>query len=195
MRLPADTQPKRVGVQFGKEDIAKSLEFTGPTAVGGLFDSTEVENGAAYFSGYVLMKLNEKHLKISSTSISNCTTCSALVTEPNLTFHLFNTFKEYSDSHNGLFYCSQFFVDCIVEYERVFLYFLNSFGHVPGFCSAIVNVYTNHCSIPKMCNSELVSFLLNFFVRCRTFQSLKVFNRSLISPDQTENKVNKLTHN
>lgn len=193
-QVPDETVPAEF--ELTEEFICNSLEFDEVTSVGGLFESVESENAASYFSGYLLMKVNVKHKRIDNKAISNCNECSKLLSKPNFDFHLFNSFKEYKDNCNSLFYCSSEFLKCVTEFERVFLYCFKNIGHISGFNRTVSSILMNHCrqfQLVHMCNHDLKSYLVNFFVKCRTYQSIKVFNRYIVSQNQRD-KFKKITH-
>lgn len=175
-------------------DGEEALNFTGPTAVGGLFESQpNTSASAAHFSGFIARKLMKEHLKKIKCSLSECAICSYILSSVDYNIHLFTTFKEFSDSSSKLLYCSQDFIDIIMKCERIFLFCFHNHGHCRGFVKLVVKAIKDNCELPFFCSSQLEEFFVRSYVKCRTHQSCKLWSNKLIRI-KNENKLKKLKH-
>ena len=175
------------------------LGFSEQTEVGGMFEGIEAENAAAYFSGYIASRVSKFHLQRLKTSITDCTECQHILisrADKDLSVHLFVSFKEYReevDNNFGFKYCSKSFIKCIIQLERVFLFYFENYRHLIKFTYVVEKFIRAHCVLPGFCCADVLNFLVSFYVRCRTLQSCKILNRQLPRKDCSE-KVKKITH-
>lgn len=178
-------------------DAAEALSFSEVTEVGGMFTGTGATDGASsYFTGYVAYRMDRFHRVHLKSSIAQCTECCKILASPDLNLHLFTSFKEFknsSDSSSGLRYCSDTFVETIIEFERVFLFFFKNYKHLVKFTRITRDFIDSNCQLPLLCCSDMSQFLTSFFVRCRTFQCIKVFNRQFLTKCPSD-KVRKIVH-
>lgn len=89
---PEHTRPAEV-IEISHEALQ---DFDCVTAVGSLFESSC--DGAAYFSGYISTRLSRNHEKTQKKDLTTCQDCSNIFTSPDLTLHMFLSFKEYRDN-------------------------------------------------------------------------------------------------
>ena len=170
--------------------------FSGPTAVGGVLESTCVTHAASYFSGYVARKVSLFHQKTCKKALSECSDCENILAPHDLNTHLFLNFKEYKeniDSSWGLTYCSESFIDSILSFERLFLYCFHYYSYRPRFDRLVYDAIKSHCQFPKFCCEKVTHFYIKFFIKCRLFQCTKMFNSKFYNRS-TKDKVKKLTN-
>lgn len=170
------------------EELDEALHFSGASdsPIGGVFESVCSLNAASYFSGYIGLKLNKHHRTILKCSINECEGCCDIFTTPDMNLHLFVSFKEYRDNVDsswGLKYCSAPFIKLIEEYERVFLYFFSKYSHNVGISKTLYLIIKKHCSVPTFCSTLISDYFIKFFIKCRIFQCLRVWNSKLKLPD------------
>ena len=179
------------------EQAHDALHFSRTTCVGAVFESCCVyTNAAAYFSGYVAHKLNKYHLQHLKKTLANCSECSKILDSEDYFLHLFTSFKQYKeviDPEAGLKYCHKSFVNIIVQYEKVFLFNFHTDPQRRKFARFTRDFIHMHCRHPEFCCELIKDFLVEFFVRCRTNQCIKMWNRSLKSRSNKD-KIKALTH-
>lgn len=179
-----------------QEEVEEALIFNGPTVVGRLFESAHDVNAAALFSGYFIFWFNKKHRQLSGRTLENCEHCSLLQCDvADINIHGFTFFKDYSqtfDNTGYLKYCSKDFMNVIIEYERIFLYFFSKYRHYHSFVKSLCTFAMAYGKKPKLCTEELYQRILRHFFKTRTFQSVKKFNRSLQKNKSVADKLVKL---
>ena len=119
-----------------------------------------------------------------------------LLVNKDYNIHSFTMFKEYEcneNSVNGLYYCSQSFVESIQSFERVFLYCFDKFCHRKGFSSSVVRIINQNCKKTSFCREEMTDYFVKFFVKCRTFNCVNVWNAKLSTKTDKE-KMRKISH-
>ena len=84
-------------LDFSEEiEIEEALCFTGETEIGGMFGSVISENAAAYFAGYIALRMHRHHLQLGKGPLNACTGCNVLVPQADVS-ESFTSFKQYSD--------------------------------------------------------------------------------------------------
>ena len=172
--------------------------FTGPTAVGGLIESAASTNAATCFSGYIARKIVAYHSSKCRNDLKNCSKCRAILATGNLALiHLFTSFKEYKnnvDPDSGLKYCSEEFVETIINFEKLFLYCFENYSHKYHFDRLVFHAIKSNCPHPVFCNTIMLDYFIKFFIKCRIFQCIKMFNRKQLETRKViRDKVKKLT--
>jgi len=168
----------------------EALSFRGPTIVGGLFESSDA--GCSYFAGYLAYKLCHLHTKKLKTPLQSCQNCDQILTSLDYNLHLFVNFKDFKqsvDSSWGLKYCSEQFILTVESYEKLFLYLFHNYSHLPGFSRIAFKALKEHVHPhPTFYNPLGLDYLINFFLKCRIFHSIKFLNSKLIG-DKSERKA------
>lgn len=135
---------------------------------------------------------------MKKTEFEKCEDCRNVLSEADLNRHLLVALKDYKQTfdHSGyLNYCSIEFVDCVSEYERVFLYFFNKYRHYHLFKSSLMKFALANCRKPKLCCDDLFEKLLSQFFKSRIFQSVKKINKSFEKKrKKSGDKLIKLSH-
>lgn len=183
-------------VEFPVVPAVEALHFKETTVVGGMFDGIAADNAASYFAGYIASKAEKYHRRHLASNIKNCACCCSILSSKDLSLHIFVSFKEYEDrveTSYGLKYCSENFIRTIIEFERIFLYFFTNFKHLYHFTKITTDFIEQNCDLPSFCSTEMSSFIIKFFVRCRTFQCVKMFNRTLVVK-KSKDKIKKIMH-
>lgn len=177
--------------------VSEALTFSDITAVGGMFCGIGAEDGASsYFAGYMAYRLDRYHRRNLKSKVADCSHCSDILADRDLSIHLFTSFKEYKEqscANSGLRYCSDNFIDTIIEFERVFLFFFHNYKHLVKFVMITKQFIESNCHIPLFCSPEVSRFFISFYVKCRLFQCIKVFNLGLIKKCSS-GKVRKILH-
>lgn len=198
MQVPESTPDPLFGFQATEDEVEEALVFAGPTAVGGLFESAHDVHAATYFSGYLAKWLSKRHLQMKKATLYECEKCCKILCETaDLEMHSFTFFKDYKQSFDNtgyLQYCSSYFVDCVVEYERIFLYFFSKYSHYHSFSNSLLTFTLSYGRKPDLCCDELLHKLIRHFFKCRIFQSVKRFNRTLQKSKHVGDKILKITH-
>lgn len=74
------------------------LSFDGDVEhVGAVIESVSSKNAAAYFAGYIGMKVSKYHLSHNKETITDCESCN-IFSSKNLDLHLFTAYKEYEQN-------------------------------------------------------------------------------------------------
>lgn len=173
--------------------------FSQQTVIGGICDSEMHENAASYFSGYVGMKLNKFHEKLLKKSMTDCEECHTIFVMPDISLHFFTSFKEYrqnDDGHKLLKYCSNSFIETIMEMERFYLYCFSKYFHLNNFFESSSQFMFENCDMQlNFCQESVKMKLVKFFIRCRTFHSVKEWNNKLkCTAKSDEEKLKKMSN-
>jgi len=164
--------------------------FAGKTLIGSI---TEDIGGAAYFSGFIARKLYQYHMKLLKLRYGDCC-CIDICGPQDLGLHLFVQFKQYNhivDPSQGLKYCTEDFLNCILKCERIFLYCFHEHSHRNGFDRIVQKAISEHITLPSFCSPIITEYFIKYFIKCRIFQSLKYFNSKLVTKNDRE-KVKKM---
>ena len=137
-------------------------------------------NGLRYFSGYLIHKLVAQHRKLGTT-LNDCVVCKKIIADPDVVFHLFISFKQYSENtpkNRGLKFCSRGFANVIDSYETVFLNMYQNYKHETNFTKLVIKVIKEKCKHPNLCCASLNEYLVRFFVTVRTYHNVRRANRN-----------------
>ena len=110
--------------------------------------------------------------------------------------HLFTTFKEYKHSDSSkwaLQYASATFIETVISMEKIFLFSFHNFPHVVGFTKVLHEAIKTNLEFPAFCSEVMTDYLIKIFIKCRTFQCIKVFNQRIKEKD-FKDKLVKLKH-
>jgi len=176
------------------EDVDEyaALHFEGSVTVGTLFDDNVTENAASYFAGVVARKVDKFHFIKKKKGLANCDTCSNILEAQNLDYHTFTSFKEYV-SKDSLFYPSKPFINNIITFERIILYFLDNHISKFGFVTCLKKMMEKHLVPGFFCCKEVEIFCIKFVVKCRSFHAEKRLNDRFKATDYSD-KIRKITN-
>ena len=145
---------------LGRDEVAKAsvLNEELNKAVGGCKEEQTFKEAAAYFSGYLVHKLNSYHKKKLSSTIVDYETCAAILDVQDLNLHMFTSFKEYEQNLSSswsLNYYNRSFIYTIVLLETIYVNLFNKHGHVRGFTFLVRNTLASHCKLPEFCCKDI----------------------------------------
>ena len=146
--------------------------------IGSTVINLESKNAAGYFAGYICHKFSFFHSKKSLKKISECDCCSSILTR-NLTldFHLYSSYRDYRiNEKNSLSYASETFINAIIAWERVFVYFFTNFGEYDNLKKAIKSYILKYSIMPVLCNEIHLEYIINLYIKTRLFTAVKCVN-------------------
>lgn len=183
---------------FPEGDAAPSRVFSGNDLVGKVFETATSENAAAYFSGYLLKNYKNAHKVKIGIPFEDCEDCCKMSSCPDIyPRFVFNSFKEYTETVKGswaLNYCDEKLVDAVIAIERVFLYCFDKYKHVLQFGEKTTSFILKYCDFEFTCCDDLKNWFIKFFVKCRTFHTVRFINDKLAANINHKDKLKKLCH-
>ena len=179
-------------IEVDKDEV---LEFDGPTVVGGLFTSAGGDGAASYLAGFIAHKLMKYHVQKLHNNLKDCETCSTILSEEDVFIHMFVSIKQYVGNvgSGGLKFCSEKFVNHIIELERYFLYFIHHHPHEKQLSANIIGAIRKNCILPDFCSTVMKDYFVNYYVKCRLLQSTKNWSQNLRMQSSKPDKLKKIT--
>ena len=183
---------------FDEHEVIEASIFSKDcsVAVGGCCEEEVFNQAAAYFSGYLVHKLNTVHKKKLHSGIVDYEVCSAILDIQDLNLHMFTSFKEYEQNVNSswsLNYYSRSFIDTVKLLETIFINIFHKYSFITGFSILMKNTIKEHCHLPVFCCEDIKNYFINFFVNCRSHQVCKRVSQ-FVRDSNNKDKLKKIQH-